>query len=62
MVDAYEHKYSSRNPVMLIKALVYHNDINFDEPIQMISVSYSWKWVKERLLLMTNNPEKTFSR
>jgi len=38
MVNAYEQKYSSRNPIMLVKALNYHNDINFNEPIEMISL------------------------
>ena len=41
MVDAYAEKYSSRNPVMAIKALEYFNDIDFTEPIDMIGANHS---------------------
>ena len=32
IVEAYQEKYSLRNPVMAIKSMIYHNDINFTEP------------------------------
>ncbi|HWD90509.1 MAG TPA: nucleotidyl transferase AbiEii/AbiGii toxin family protein [Mucilaginibacter sp.] len=60
MMDAYEYKYSSRNPVLTLKALLYHNDINFEEPIQLIGTTYSWKVIKKRLDEMAKSPSKIF--
>jgi predicted nucleotidyltransferase component of viral defense system len=61
MVNAYEKKYRSRNPTMVVKALDYHHDINFDENIEMISVHYQWKNIEARLSQMTLHPQKLFS-
>jgi hypothetical protein len=60
MVDAYEEKYKTRNPLIALKALSYHNDINFGEPIQMISGAYSWKLIEKRLSEMVSFPSKIF--
>jgi hypothetical protein len=60
MIDAYAEKYASRNPTMTIKALDYHNDINFDEPIEMLDSKYKWDPIKDRLGKMTMNPSKLF--
>jgi hypothetical protein len=60
MVDAYTQKYKSRNPVMVLKALDYHNDIDFNEPIEILSTSYSWKKTEQRLSQMITNPHKLF--
>jgi hypothetical protein len=62
MIDAYVQKYSSRNPVMVMKALDYHNDIDFNEPIEVVSGKYSWKQIKQRLEQMTSNPKKHFQK
>jgi len=62
MVDAYEEKYSSRNPAMVIKALDYHRDINFNEPIEMIDGKYKWKDIEQRLGQMTLHPTKVFTQ
>ena len=43
MIDAYEQKYATRNPAMAIKALDYHNDINFMDPIEMPERKYKWE-------------------
>lgn len=61
MVEVYSEKYSSRNPVMVLKALDYHNDIDFNEPIKMLDGDYSWKKIKNRLDQMTLNPQRFFS-
>jgi hypothetical protein len=61
MVDAYEDKYASRNPVLILKALAYHQDINFNEPVQMIGELYSWKAIERRLTEMTKSPSKIFT-
>lgn len=58
MTSAYEEKYTTRNPVIILKALAYHDDINFNEPIEMLGGNYSWQQIKERLNWMMHNPEK----
>ncbi len=60
MIAAYAKKYASRNPIMVIKALDYHIDINFNEPIEMLDRKYKWGNIKERLGEMTLNPGKRF--
>jgi predicted nucleotidyltransferase component of viral defense system len=61
MMEAYEQKYASRNPAMVIKALDYHKDINFNEPVEMLSGNYDWKNTASRLRQMTLDPQKLFS-
>jgi hypothetical protein len=60
MVDSYEDKYATRNPLMTLKALSYHNDINFNEPIQMVNGTYSWKVIEKRLSEMEKFPSLIF--
>lgn len=61
MVEAYVVKYTSRNPAMVIKALDYHNDINFREPVEMLDGDYEWKNIKKRLNQMTLHPTVLFT-
>jgi len=56
MINAYEHKYQSRNPVMIMKALAYHNDINFNEPIHFLKETYPWKLIEIRINQMIKSP------
>lgn len=60
IVEAYQDKYSARNPVMAIKSMVYHNDINFDEPIEMMDNNFSWSVIEKRLHDMLDTPEQVF--
>ncbi|MEX8548437.1 MAG: nucleotidyl transferase AbiEii/AbiGii toxin family protein [Mucilaginibacter sp.] len=60
MVNAYEFKYTSRNPSIVLKALTYHQDINFKEVIEMINNRYKWKNVEKRLFEMMKFPKKLF--
>lgn len=60
MLNAYEDKYSTRNPLLALKALSYHHDINFNEPIQMVSGAYSWKPIEKRLSEMEKFPARIF--
>ncbi|NIG56756.1 nucleotidyl transferase AbiEii/AbiGii toxin family protein [Chitinophaga sp. Cy-1792] len=62
MVEAYCEKYASRNPVMVLKALDYHNDIDFNEPIIMLDGDYSWQKIKDRLNQMALHPQKLFNK
>ncbi len=60
MTSAYEKKYQSRNPVIIMKALSYHQDINFNEPIHYISGAYPWKSIERRISKMVNLPHQVF--
>lgn len=60
MIDAYKVKYQSRNPTMVIKALNYHDDINFKERVEMINSNYDWKHIERRLKLMITEPHRLF--
>jgi hypothetical protein len=60
MMNAYEDKYATRNPLLSLKSLSYHNDINFNEPVQMIGCTYEWKAVAKRLGEMEKFPTKIF--
>ena len=60
IVEAYQGKYSARNPVMAIKSMVYHNDIAFDEPIEMMDNNFSWSVIDKRLHDMLDTPEQLF--
>jgi hypothetical protein len=62
MMDAYEDKYATRNPVMILKSLLYHRDINFDENIQMMNKKYSWKLIEIRLREMEKSPNAIFEK
>ena len=60
MIYAYEKKYQTRNPVMILKAIAYHYDLNFKEPIQIITGVYQWKRVEQRLSQMIKYQERIF--
>lgn len=60
MIHAYEKKYATRNPTTAIKALGYHHDIDFNEPIILLDGKYNWKEIKKLLDKMTLNPNRRF--
>jgi len=60
MMNAYEGKYATRNSLLILKALSYHHDINFKEPIQMVNGAYSWKPIEKRLSKMEKFPARIF--
>jgi hypothetical protein len=61
MINAYQTKYAS-NGVMVLKALGYFDDINFDEPINMLTENkkFNWKIIKKHLLKMIKHPNQIF--
>lgn len=61
IVESYSGKYTNRNPLMAIKSLIYHKDIDFSEPIEVIDENYSWEFITKRLDEMMAEPEKVFS-
>jgi hypothetical protein len=58
--EAYAEKYASTNPVMALKALDYHNDIDFTEKIEILDKGYSWSKIESRLKDMLISPHKLF--
>jgi hypothetical protein len=60
MTDAYENKYATRNPFLILKALSYYHDINFNEPVQMVNGVFSWKPIAKRLNEMEKFPSRIF--
>jgi nucleotidyltransferase AbiEii toxin of type IV toxin-antitoxin system len=60
ILEAYQDKYVNRNPLMAVKSLIYHQDIDFSEPIEMMDKNYAWQFVEKRLNDMLAEPEKLF--
>jgi len=60
MLNAYEIKYSNSNSIIPLKGIIYFNDINFKEPIQMINDTFKWEFVEKRLYEMTQKTNTVF--
>ena len=61
MTEAYSVKYDSRNSFIPLKALAYFNDINFQEPVQMLTGKLPWQSIEKRINEMINNPDRIFT-
>jgi len=59
MLDAYETKYQS-SYIPALKGLLYFDDIDFNEPVQMTVGKYQWKTIGKRLEMMSKYPERVF--
>ena len=51
-VKDYENKYKTRNVVIVLKSLAFHQDINHLEPIKLVVENYSWKPIEQRIKRM----------
>lgn len=60
MIQTFEGKYSSSNPIAIIKSLMYHDEINFNEPIKFLKGVYQWKLTETRIGQMVESPDKVF--
>ena len=58
--EFYSLKYPNSNSIMMFKALSFHNDINFNEPINIINKNYNWESIKSRLFNMIQHPNQIF--
>lgn len=62
MLKFYQKKFKGANALSVAKALVYFNDIDFEnEPVELVSAIFDWKKVNKRLLDMVQNPDKVFT-
>jgi len=61
MIESFQTKYASRNSFSVLKALSYHHDIDFNEPIHFINRKYSWKVIEKRLNEIEKFPDKIFA-
>ncbi len=61
MIQSYAAKYSENNSIMALKALNFHDDINFKEPVQLLESSFNWDPIVLRLREMTKDPDKIFA-
>jgi hypothetical protein len=59
MLDAYSLKYDA-DPYIAVRALLYFNDIDASEPVFMMQGKLDWKAVTDRLILLSNAPQKKF--
>jgi len=62
MLNTYQGKYSNTNSVRALKGLMYHSDINFEEPIRLISENFEWNFISKRLSEMIENENTVFSQ
>lgn len=60
MLQFYLAKYPNANVLMPVKSLVFFDDINFDESVVMINGLFDWKKIAQRLVDMTEQPNKIF--
>jgi len=60
MQDAFTKKYPTSNPIIIHKAITFHQDINFKEPIKMIEGRLKWPLIEKRINNMVDSPAKVF--
>ena len=61
MLGLFEEKYNA-NPVMVLKAITFFDEINYNEPIKMCnSAKLNWKKIAKRLTEMSKYIDKKFS-
>lgn len=60
MIKLYKKKYKVNNEIIILKALIYFDDIDYKEKISMCDKRYKWEIIKERLVNMFNDQKKVF--
>lgn len=61
MLEFYKTKYEGSNIFSVAKALVYFDDIDFEnEPVELVDAKFDWEKVNQRLVDMVQNPNKKF--
>jgi hypothetical protein len=59
MLDNFDKKYKNTNPLSPLKALLYHDDFQFDRVV-MINGNFSWKLIQGRLTELVKDIDKVF--
>ena len=60
MLSFVAYKFPNKNLQIYRKALLFHNDIYFDVPIQLTEKKYQWGKIAKRLDEMVTSPKKVF--
>ena len=61
MLNFFQEKYDA-NPVMVLKAVTFFDEINYNEPIKLCNIKkLNWKKIEKRLLEMSKFMDKKFS-
>lgn len=61
MLYFYKEKYKEDNLLTPIKALLYQEDIDFNnEPVQLFNAKFSWEKISKRIKKMAENPDYIF--
>ena len=61
MLDFFQEKYNA-NTVMVLKAVTFFDEINYNEPLKLCNVKkLNWKKIEKRLLEMSKYMDKKFS-
>ncbi len=58
MVDSYRQKYGSDQTLIILKALLYFDDINYDVKIDIMDDGFSVEKMKKQIEAMCQNPDK----
>jgi hypothetical protein len=61
MLEAYGVKYQS-SYFPALKGLLYFDDIDFNEPIQMVDGKFQWKVISKRLEMISKHPDRIFPK
>lgn len=63
MLASYQSKYKTMNVLIPVKALTYFDEINFAEPIKMLSTKkFNWRKIEKRIYEMLKMPQHVFPR
>lgn len=62
MIEFYSMKFDHINPILIVKSLLYHEDIVHSESIHLINNKFKWSNSVKRLVEMIDNPNKIFTK
>lgn len=62
MIEFYSMKFDYINPMLIVKSLLYHEDIVHSESIHLINNKFKWSNSVKRLVEMIDNPNQIFTR
>lgn len=61
LMHAFQQKYPDINPTMVKNALVYHDDVRLQDPIDFVGPEIKWPTIAERLKKAFHDPQLIFS-